>query len=162
AVDDRVRSPDGGGDVGRAPGAASSRPGAVDRQRRGAASRGEVVGDQTRGLGMSLPADRDTLLQQALDALSAMEARVRAAERSAREPIAIVGMACRTSGSCDDPQQLWTFVERGGDAVGPMPAHRRRDFEDTDDGARAAMAGEARGGFLDDVAGFDAAFFGIS
>ena len=111
---------------------------------------------------MSVPTERDALLLQALDALSAMEARLTAAERTAGEPLAIVGMACRTSGGCDDPARLWTLVERGGDASGPMPAHRRQDFDAADEGSWAEVAGEARGGFLEDVAGFDAAFFGIS
>ncbi|GAA3464793.1 hypothetical protein GCM10018963_68060 [Saccharothrix longispora] len=72
----------------------------------------------------------------------------------ADEPIAIVGMACRLPGGADSPEALWRLVADGVDAVSPMPADR---------GWSPAVTGTGRsGGFLADVAGFDAGFFGIS
>ncbi|WP_248001495.1 type I polyketide synthase [Streptomyces sp. RPA4-5] len=70
------------------------------------------------------------------------------------EPIAIVGMSCRYPGGANDPEQLWRLLAEGFDGVTPFPADR---------GWRVGDASYApRGGFLDDVAGFDAELFGIS
>ena len=79
------------------------------------------------------------------------------------EPVAIVGMACRLPGHVFSPEDLWSLVEEGRDAVGPFPENRGWDLEalaeEGEDGRRSITD---RGGFLADVAGFDAAFFGIS
>ncbi|MFD9138572.1 SDR family NAD(P)-dependent oxidoreductase, partial [Streptomyces bottropensis] len=75
--------------------------------------------------------------------------RLRRAEDSAREPIAIVGVGCRLPGGVDSPQSLWELVAGGHDAIGEVPADRGWDVA-------------YPGGFLPDVAGFDAGFFGIS
>ncbi|HSP26806.1 MAG TPA: type I polyketide synthase, partial [Saliniramus sp.] len=78
------------------------------------------------------------------------------------EPIAIVGMACRFPGA-SDPDSFWRLLAEGREAVGPVPVGRwdiDRYF-DADPEAPGRMSTK-RGGFLDDVAGFDAAFFGIS
>ncbi|NMO89028.1 type I polyketide synthase [Actinomycetospora sp. TBRC 11914] len=69
------------------------------------------------------------------------------------EPLALVGLGCRLPGGVDCPEAFWELLARGGDAVGTVPAGRWSD--------RPADVGD-RGGFLDDVAGFDAGFFGIS
>nr|WP_162293072.1 type I polyketide synthase [Actinophytocola xinjiangensis] len=81
---------------------------------------------------------------------------------TADEPIAIVGMACRYPGGVTSPEDLWTLVDQGRDAVSPFPTDRGWDL-DTLFGPDGAGSSVARGGgFLDDVAGFDAGFFGIS
>ncbi|MEV4145575.1 beta-ketoacyl synthase N-terminal-like domain-containing protein [Amycolatopsis sp. NPDC049691] len=74
------------------------------------------------------------------------------------EPIAIVGLGCRLPGGIDSPEAFWRFLDAGGDAVGEVPDGRWETFAPAGD-----LAGlPARGGFLDDVAGFDAEFFGIT
>ncbi|MFY7067274.1 type I polyketide synthase [Nocardiopsis changdeensis] len=74
------------------------------------------------------------------------------------EPIAIVGTACRLPGGTDTPEALWDLVDGAREAIGDLPADRGWDVD-----GMLARPGMARsGGFLDDVAGFDAAFFGIS
>ncbi len=70
------------------------------------------------------------------------------------EPIAIVGMACRLPGGVASPEDLWTLVDGGTDAIGPCPTDRGWDLGP--DGAAAA------GGFLHDAGHFDAGLFGIS
>ncbi len=84
------------------------------------------------------------------------------ATTAATEPIAIVGMACRYPGGVASPADLWALVDEGRDAVSPFPADRGWDL-DTLFGPDGAGSSVARGGgFLDDVAGFDAGFFGVS
>ncbi|MPZ79429.1 MAG: alpha/beta fold hydrolase [Actinophytocola sp.] len=80
----------------------------------------------------------------------------------ADEPMAIVGMACRYPGGVTSPDALWELVDAGRDAVSAFPGDRGWDlpalFASDGPGTSVARAG----GFLDDVAGFDADFFGVS
>ncbi|WP_196449592.1 SDR family NAD(P)-dependent oxidoreductase [Planomonospora sp. ID82291] len=64
--------------------------------------------------------------------------------------VAVVGMACRLPGAAD-PGRFWRLLREGADAVTEAP-----------EGRAAAGSTYRRGGFLEDVDGFDAAFFGIS
>jgi len=75
----------------------------------------------------------------------------------AREPIAVVGTACRFPGGVDSSAALWDLVAGGVDAMTAFPQDRGWDLE-----AFSAQAANPVGGFLDDAAGFDAGFFGIS
>lgn len=84
------------------------------------------------------------------------------ADRS-REPIAIIGMACRYPGGVASPDDLWRVVVEGADAVGDYPTDRGWDLDllfDPDPGVPGTIY-TRQGGFVDDIAGFDAEFFGI-
>ncbi len=81
----------------------------------------------------------------------------------ADEPIAIVGMACRFPGGVGSPEELWRLVAEGGDAIAPFPTDRGWDPGLHDpDGERVGSSYVREGGFLDDLAGFDAEFFEVS
>jgi acyl transferase domain-containing protein/NADPH:quinone reductase-like Zn-dependent oxidoreductase/acyl carrier protein/NADP-dependent 3-hydroxy acid dehydrogenase YdfG len=75
------------------------------------------------------------------------------------EPLAIIAMSCRFPGGVRSPEDLWDLVAEGVDAVGDCPADRGWPLRpaDGDDGPRPL-----RGGFLEDIASFDAGLFNIS
>ncbi|MBU9764968.1 type I polyketide synthase [Mycobacterium sp. TNTM28] len=77
-------------------------------------------------------------------------------------PIAVVGMACRLPGGIDSPAKLWDALLRGDDLVTEVPLDRwdAEEFYDPEPGV-AGRSVSKWGGFLDDVGGFDADFFGI-
>ncbi|MFF7407950.1 amino acid adenylation domain-containing protein [Streptomyces lydicus] len=87
--------------------------------------------------------------------------RLRELEEGDREPIAIVGMACRYPGGIDSPAALWRLLASGGETVGAFPRDRGWDdgLHDPGNGGRSLTGS---GGFLYDAADFDAGFFGIS
>nr|AUO14849.1 Malonyl CoA-acyl carrier protein transacylase [Amycolatopsis sp.] len=90
--------------------------------------------------------------------------RLQAAEDAEQEPIAIVGMGCRLPGGVRSPEQLWDLVESGTDAITGFPEDRGWDLDALrdPDPDRPGTSHTASGGFLHDVADFDAGFFGIS
>ncbi|MBB5083246.1 polyketide synthase [Nonomuraea endophytica] len=97
-------------------------------------------------------------LVRALSEPPSPERQVRAAD----EPVAVVGVGCRVPGA-HGPEEFWRLLMDGRDAVGTVPGSRWAPFDDGSAGAGEALARTTRhGGFLADVAGFDAAFFGIA
>jgi 6-methylsalicylic acid synthase len=79
------------------------------------------------------------------------------------EPIAIVGIGCRLAGSISDPAQFWTFLLEGRSHVTEVPAERWEPYLRRDPRNAAVLNDTTRwGSFIDDLAGFDAEFFGVS
>jgi len=78
-------------------------------------------------------------------------------------PVAVIGMACRLPGGIDSPESLWEALLRGDDLVTEVPPDRWDGDEhyDPEPGVPGRSVSKW-GAFLDDVAGFDADFFGIS
>ncbi|WP_067467117.1 beta-ketoacyl synthase N-terminal-like domain-containing protein [Nocardia amamiensis] len=81
----------------------------------------------------------------------------------AADPIAVVGMSCRFAGGADSPEALWRLLVEETDAVAdaPPPGRWSGDYRDPDRSAPGKTVSVA-GGYLPDVAGFDAEFFGIT
>ena len=72
------------------------------------------------------------------------------------EPIAVVGIGCRFPGGADSPASLWKALEEGRDAVRSLEERWRLV------GAVAGPDVPRWAGLLDEIDGFDAAFFGIA
>ncbi|MDA2890722.1 sulfolipid-1 biosynthesis phthioceranic/hydroxyphthioceranic acid synthase [Mycolicibacterium sp. BiH015] len=77
-------------------------------------------------------------------------------------PVAVIGMGCRLPGGIDSPERLWESLLRGDDHVTEVPRDRWDADEYYDpDAALPGRTASKWGAFLDDIAGFDAEFFGI-
>ncbi|MEV7283118.1 beta-ketoacyl synthase N-terminal-like domain-containing protein [Streptomyces sp. NPDC093252] len=78
------------------------------------------------------------------------------------EPIAVVGMAGRFPGAAG-VEELWRLLADGGDAIREIPADRwDADAWYAPPAGTPGRMSTRWGGFLDDIAGFDPLFFGIS
>ncbi|MFI7221478.1 type I polyketide synthase [Micromonospora maritima] len=113
-----------------------------------------------------MPTEEEFLdyLRRATADLREARRRVREVEAKDREPMAIVGMACRYPGGVHGPDELWQLVADGRDGVGDFPTDRGWDLErlfsvDPDDPGTSSTD---KGGFLYEATAFDPAFFGIS
>ncbi|MGC9501342.1 SDR family NAD(P)-dependent oxidoreductase [Streptomyces sp. WG7] len=100
-----------------------------------------------------------TPLSRAMDTIKKLraeldEAKARPADDAG--PLAVVGVGLRLPGGIADLDGYWDALAEGRDLVRPMPEHRKEPFTAEWD------ALPHRGGHLDDVLGFDAAFFGVS
>ncbi len=75
---------------------------------------------------------------------------------------AIVGYAARFPGAAD-ADEFWDVLRQGRDAVSEVPRERWdvEEFFDPEPGAPGKIV-TRRAGFIDDMAGFDAPFFGVS
>src|SRR4051812_17662993 len=83
--------------------------------------------------------------------------------RSGSEPIAVIGMGCRFAGGVDSPESFWKLLTAGTDAITEVPPERWAAYEAASPQNAAALRRTTRnGGFLDDIEGFDAEFFGIT
>ncbi|MFE3812075.1 type I polyketide synthase, partial [Streptomyces sp. NPDC059131] len=103
-------------------------------------------------------------LKRAVLELYETREQLREAEERATEPLAVVSMACRFPGGVVSPEGLWDVVVGGRDVVGGFPVDRGWDLDGLFD-AVPGVPGKSyveAGCFLDDVAGFDAGFFGVS
>ena len=102
----------------------------------------------------AMPGEKRDALTQQFD---------KASRIAAAEPIAVVGMGCRFPGGAAGPEGYWNFLTNGGDGISEIPADRWNadEFYDPDQFAPGRMSSKW-GGFLPDVAGFDADYFGIS
>jgi acyl transferase domain-containing protein/acyl carrier protein len=103
------------------------------------------------------------MLQNALGAIERLQAKLDVAEAAHRQPLAVVGAACRLPGGVRDPQAFWKLLVEGRDAVSEIP----RDRWDVDayydpEGTTLGKTRIRHGGFVDELELFDPALFGIS
>ncbi len=102
-------------------------------------------------------------LARALVAIESLEARLVAAERSGREPIAVIGMSCRLPGGVDTPDKFWKLLHDGVDAISETPADRWDIDAYFDPNPETPGRIYTRyGGYVEGIEQFDAGFFGIA
>jgi acyl transferase domain-containing protein len=94
--------------------------------------------------------------------LMAKKVRADAAKALQADPIAVVGMACRAPGGVRSPAALWQLLCEGRTAIREVPPDRwPADAWHDPDPAAPAKSITKHGGFLDQIDGFDAAYFDI-
>ncbi|MEE2034853.1 polyketide synthase Pks13, partial [Rhodococcus chondri] len=81
---------------------------------------------------------------------------------SGSKDIAIVGVSTRFPGSVRTPEQMWDLLASGRDGITDLPEGRWSEFANDPQVSAAIAAANTRGGYLDDVKGFDAEFFAMS
>ena len=116
---------------------------------------------------MSKDSNEDRLreyLRLATGELQQTRRRLHEVEDREREPIAIVGMACRFPGGAATPEGLWELVADGRDTVGEFPTDRGWNLDALydPDGTGENTSYVRQGSFLDGAGDFDPEFFGIS
>jgi acyl transferase domain-containing protein/acyl carrier protein len=106
---------------------------------------------------------KESPVKRALRAIEDLQARLRLAESSQHEPIAVIGMGCRFPGGADNPEAFWQLLDNGVDAICDIPADRwdLDAYYDPDPDAPGKIS-IRQGGFLKRIDRFDAKFFGIS
>ncbi|WUH89158.1 polyketide synthase [Streptomyces sp. NBC_00433] len=103
------------------------------------------------------------LMEDQLKHSRRLQARIRELEDERHAPLAVVGMALRLPGGLDSPDAYWDFLRGDGTAYRPIPEDRpglRAVYDPVPGKPGRSYVDQA--GFLDDIAHFDADFFGIS
>ena len=105
--------------------------------------------------------DQRALLQRAFVELKQLRAEL---DASQGEPIAVIGLGCRMPGGGEGPDEFWSLLHDGRDAVRDLPADRwdLAHFEATLRRIQPLGPTRVRGGFLERCSAFDPTFFGIS
>ncbi|MCX4748872.1 phosphopantetheine-binding protein [Kitasatospora sp. NBC_01287] len=103
------------------------------------------------------------LLQEQHRMTRRLKARISELEEQRSAPLAVVATALRLPGGLTTPDSYWDFLLGEQDALSEIPEERpglRAVFDERPD--QLGRSYVRRAGFLSDIAGFDAGFFGIS
>ena len=104
-----------------------------------------------------------TIIKQALKEIYSLKNKLKAFQSSASEPIAIIGVSCRLPDDINSPDTFWDRLINGQSAIKAIPANRwnHQNYHDSDVNAVGKYYND-KGGFINEVDMFDAAFFNIS
>ena len=107
--------------------------------------------------------DRTAQLKQVYLTMEKLQAKLEALQHAQTEPIAVVGMGCRYPNGANSPEAFWELLRDGRDGITEVPPGRwdaRAYYDPQPD--RTGKIATRWGGFLDNVAAFDARFFAIA
>jgi acyl transferase domain-containing protein len=103
-------------------------------------------------------------LKKVYKALKTTQAKLAELENAQKEPIAIIGMACRFPGGANNPEKYWEMLKNGVDTITDVPDSRwdGSAYYDPDPEVPGKMY-TTKGGFLNiPIDEFDATFFKLS
>jgi acyl transferase domain-containing protein/surfactin synthase thioesterase subunit len=104
------------------------------------------------------------LLKRSLEALKVLEEKLKRYENDQKEPVAIIGMACRFPGESTNPEKFWDLLREGRDGICVIPKKRWNinEFYSPNPDDKGKMYVKKAGFLKEDITEFDARFFGIS
>lgn len=105
--------------------------------------------------------DEQVTLQKALFSIKKLKQMLQEQKKNALQPIAIIGMSCRFPQAVGK-QGYWQMLCEGRNIIAKMPEARWELLKGTHEAALRDPTFPYWGGFLTDIAAFDAYFFGIS
>lgn len=79
-----------------------------------------------------------------------------------RVDIAIVGLSTRLPGDMNTPDETWQALLEGRDAITDLPEGRWTEFLEEPRLAERVAKARTRGGYLNDIKGFDSEFFAVA
>ncbi|MBZ0275400.1 MAG: polyketide synthase dehydratase domain-containing protein, partial [Anaerolineae bacterium] len=102
-------------------------------------------------------------LKQAFVAIEKLQAKIERLEQERHEPIAVIGMGLRFPGDANTPDQFWSLLENGVDAIGETPSDRWdvEAFYNPDPDVPGKIS-TRWAGHIRDVDQFDPVFFGVA
>ena len=99
----------------------------------------------------------DALVERVCGTATPIAAREAPVASAPGEPVAVIGVGCRLPGGVHGPADYWQLLLDGVDAIRRVPEDRWGDFTPF-----PPTETPLYGGYLDDIAGFDADFFRIT
>ncbi|RCG25471.1 acyltransferase domain-containing protein [Streptomyces diacarni] len=84
-------------------------------------------------------------------------------EHHSAEPVAVIGLGCRFAADATSPERYWNMLREGRDGISEVPDKRWEVYRGLGSETTAALRRATRwGGYLADIEGFDAEFFGLT
>ncbi|MDQ3928331.1 MAG: polyketide synthase, partial [Chloroflexota bacterium] len=106
--------------------------------------------------------EHNELIKKAVSELRHLRTELDALKQARHQPIAVIGLGCRFPGA-PNPEAFWRLMTEGVDAIGEVPSGRW-DVDAYYD-PKPGVPGKTYtrcGGFIGELDGFDAQFFGIA